>query len=376
MLRSAEFQLANLAGRAYCRMTSRGSSAIYVALKVIGEIKGFGEVIVPAIGCLSIPQAVQLAGHKPVFADINPNTGCLSVEDTEKRAVSQTKAILPVHIFGHAAEISQICNLAARLGAAVVEDSCHALGGQADGKKIGSWGMFSVASFGGTKSLGGLGGGALLFDDDRLIPYVEDELAKLPLSPEKGVVDLLALSHRNLYHGVVDYRRATGLQAKSLTVGHTADQYRPLLISGDPVSSEALQAIIAGIKCYDNSNYQRLQAARSYDQALSQSPCRRVPIDFLENTGTLWRYTFTCSTASQAKVLTSMLRKAGLQASNHYWSLSEIWASNNDLKSAAWFQERVINLWVDQSATLDYLTHTNHVISDWIQKSAPHMERT
>jgi dTDP-4-amino-4,6-dideoxygalactose transaminase len=362
---SIESLLAGFSGRSHCRMTSRGATAIYVALRVVGEAKGYGDVIVPSIGCLSIPQAVKLAGHNPVFADVDPLTGCLSVEDTQKRSGRKTKAILPIHIFGHAVEIAKVCELASTLGAAVIEDACHALGGTADGRRIGSWGMFSIGSFGGTKSLGGLGGGALLFDDANFLPLVESIVSSLPVWPTESVLELLALSHRNLYHGVVDYRRATGQQAASMTAGDTAEAYRALLLSGDPVPQKALEAIQVGIQNAAASDQKRLDVARFYDAVLASTPCQRLPMSVLEKTGTVWRYTFTCPNPIAAQSLTSALRKAGLHASNQFWSLAEIWEGNEKLSGAKWFQDRVVNLWVDRAATTEYLDLTAKVINQW-----------
>jgi dTDP-4-amino-4,6-dideoxygalactose transaminase len=362
---AVEAHLAEFSNRSCCRVTSRGATAIYLALKLIGQSKGYGNVIVPAIGCLSIPQSVKLAGHTPVFADVDPHTGCISVKHTASLANDETKAILPIHIFGHAAEISEICQLASSLGASVIEDACHSLGGVADGRRIGSWGQFSVASFGGTKSLGGLGGGALFFDDSSLSPLIEELVAEVPFWPAKSVVELLALSHRNLYHAATDYRRATGGQDQALTLGGTSEQYGRLLVASDAVSSEALEAIKVGIVNAKENNEKRLYAANFYDRALDSTPCYRLPIGALEQTGTLWRYTFTCPNPESTQSLTASLRKAGLHASNQFWSLAEIWEGNNRLAGAGWFQERVVNLWVDHSVTQNYLERTREVIAEW-----------
>jgi dTDP-4-amino-4,6-dideoxygalactose transaminase len=362
---ATEACVADYAGRAHSVLTSRGATAIYIALKVIGELRGVGEVIVPTVGCLSIPQAVKLSGHTPVFVDVDAATGCLCPEDTEAKITAKTKAIVPIHIFGYAAAISRICSLASKREIAVVEDACHALGGRADGSKIGSWGLFSVASFGGTKSLGGLGGGALLFDDESLMPAIERIRRQLPLWPEKQTLDLLALSHRNLYHGVVDYRRATGLQSDYLNVGKTSEQYRPLLLSSNKVPEDAIAAIESSIADAESIDRRRVDAARAYDRILQGSPCHRPSISRIEETGTVWRYTFTCPSPESAISLTGELRRAGLHASNQFWSLAEIWDGSTEFPGTSYFQERVVNLWVDRAATKEYLDRTEKVVRAW-----------
>lgn len=360
-----ESKIASYCGRRYAIMTSRGATAIYTALRLIGELKGFGEVIVPTIGCLSIPQAVKLSGHIPVFVDVDPLLGCICPENTESKINSKTKAIVPIHIFGYAAPISRICSIASKRDIVVVEDACHALGGMADGRKIGSWGQFSVGSFGSTKSLGGLGGGALLFDEEDLLPAVEAIRCELPRWPEKATVDLLALSHRNLYHAVVDYRRAMGLQSNSLEVGETSEEYRRLLLSSDRVTGVALAAIESSIDGAEGINRRRLDVARSYDSILKDSKCHKPSFSMMEATGTVWRYTFTCPSPESAAILTNDLRRAGLHASNQYWSLAEIWNGSAGFSGSSWFQERVVNLWVDQVVNNEYLERTKKVVQIW-----------
>jgi len=63
--------------------------------------------------------------------------------------------------------------------------------------------------------------------------------------------------------------------------------------------------------------------------------------------------------------LTRALRRAGIHASNHYWSLADIWDGSADLPNAAWFQQRVVNLWVDDAATPEYLHRTATVVFEW-----------
>lgn len=367
--RATEKALAQLAHRGECCMTPRGAAAIYVACRIIGERTGFGEMVLPTIGCLSIPQAVVLAGHRPVFADVDRQTGCLCPDDLARRITSQTKAVLPIHIFGHPVDTSRISETARRRGIAIIEDACHGLGGVANGNRIGSWGTFSIASFGGTKTLGGLGGGALLFDDTGLRSEVMRHLQKLDEPPEPEALDLLALSHRNLYHAAVDIRRAGTPGCQSLTVAHTAEAYKPLLLSRSEVSAAALQAITESVGRWSQITSDRLQVTRAYDQMLSECACHRISLDTLEKAGSPWRYTFTCETPTAARSLTRSLRRSGIHASNHYWSLAEIWDGSIDFAGTEWFQQRVVNLWVDASATPEYLERCTAAIREWSRSS-------
>jgi len=360
-----EHLLARLAGRGECCLMPRGTTAIYIACKIIGDSNGYGEVIVPAVGCLSIPQAVALSGHQPVFADVDLVTGCLCPLDLSRRITPLTRAILPIHIFGSIVDVRKLSEIAARHGIPVVEDACHAFGGRMAGQPVGSWGMFSIASFGGTKTIGGLGGGALLFDDAGLRRDVDRHIMSLDPALPGAEAELLAVSHRNLYHAVVDFRRATAQRTMALTVGCMSAAYSPLLLSRSEVPSEAIKAITASVASLERLTAQRLAAARFYDGVISHTPCNRVPIEVIETNEAVWRYTFTCPSPGSTLSLTRALRRAGIHASNHYWSLADIWDGSADLPNAAWFQQRVVNLWVNDVATPEYLHRTESVITDW-----------
>jgi dTDP-4-amino-4,6-dideoxygalactose transaminase len=366
---ATERLLADLAGRAHCRWMPRGATAIFVACRLVGEERGFGEVIVPTVGCLSIPQAVALAGHRPVFADVDRVTGCLCPEDLARRVTGRTKAVLPIHIFGHVADVERIDAVAGRHGLAVVEDACHAFGGRMGGGPVGSWGAFSIASFGGTKALGGRGGGALFFDDADTRTAVDRHLAALAPAPDPEAAELLALSHRNLYHAAVDVRRARGPDVGTLTLAAATSAYRPLLVNGREAPMPALQAVADSVARLADLASRRLQAARFYDAMLAGTPCRRPAWEMLERAGMIWRYTFTCPCPQSTQDLTRRLRRAGIHASNHYWSLAEIWDGSDPLPGTAWFQERVVNLWVDAAATPEYLDRTAAVVAAWARGS-------
>jgi len=261
--------------------------------------------------------------------------------------------------------MDRVAAISERHGIGVIEDACHALGGRCDQRPVGSWGMFSIASFGGTKTLGGLGGGAILFDDDDFRVHIERHIGTLSEALGDWEAGLFALSHRNLYHAVVDIRRAKSTEAELPTVSHMSAAYSPLLLSRNEVSSRAKQAICHSAERLPEIISERCRAVRFYDEMISRTPCRRVPIDEIEEAGAIWRYTFTCPSPSSTQTLTNALRRAGIHASNHYWSLAEVWDNRNDLPGASWFQERVVNLWVDATATPEYLQRTSAVVAEW-----------
>jgi dTDP-4-amino-4,6-dideoxygalactose transaminase len=351
------------ANRKFCVLTNRGSTALYVALKIIGLERGFGNVILPAIGCLSLPQTVLLSGHNVIFADIDPQTGCILAKDVQRiLAEKKVSAIIPVHMYGHAADIKNITRIAENYNVQIIEDACHGLSGIADDKPIGSWGDFSIVSFGGTKTLGGLGGGALLFNNKVYIDASKNILSNIPAPPNNMQLELLALSHRNLYHGYVDFLRSNIGRIEGIGLSSFSESYRPLLIRPDLPNNDAFTAIIDTIGMTKKINSKRLMIAKAYEEIISKTACCFIPYKELSKTGTLWRYTFTTPEPFDAIRLTKLLREEKIHASNQYWSLSEIWNSSASHENSAWFQTRVINLWVDKNVNENYIAKTRDII--------------
>ena len=145
-----------------------GSDALFLALKSIGVGKG-DEVITVSHTFISTVDAISRSGAKPVFVDINPDTYCMDVSKIEEKITEKTKAILPVHLYGHPADMDTICKLKEDYGLYVIEDACQAHGAEYNGKKAGSIGDMGCFSFYPTKNLGAYGdGGAVVTDNEEI----------------------------------------------------------------------------------------------------------------------------------------------------------------------------------------------------------------
>jgi dTDP-4-amino-4,6-dideoxygalactose transaminase len=113
--------------------------------------------------------AIELAGAKPVFVDIEPVTYTMDPDLLKKGITSKTKAIIPVHLYGHPAPMEDIQTIAREYGLCVIEDCAQAHGATYQGKRVGSFGDMACFSFYPTKNLGALGdGGAVVTSDDQL----------------------------------------------------------------------------------------------------------------------------------------------------------------------------------------------------------------
>lgn len=155
-------------GNNYAVGVNSGSDALFLALKSIGIGKG-DEVITVSHTFISTVDAIIRNGAKPVFVDINPDTYCMDVSKIEEKITEKTKAILPVHLYGHPADMDPICKLKKNYGLYVIEDACQAHGAEYNGKKAGSICDMGCFSFYPTKNLGAYGdGGAVVTNNEEL----------------------------------------------------------------------------------------------------------------------------------------------------------------------------------------------------------------
>lgn len=138
-----------------------GTEAIQLALMGLGVGEG-DEVITVAHTFFATVEAIHAVGAKPVFVDIDAKTYTMDVAQIEERITKRTKAILPVHLYGHPAEMDAIVELANAHGLYVVEDACQAHGARYKGQRVGGIGDVGCFSFYFTKNLGAYGEGGFV----------------------------------------------------------------------------------------------------------------------------------------------------------------------------------------------------------------------
>jgi dTDP-4-amino-4,6-dideoxygalactose transaminase len=137
-----------------------GTDALVLALRAL-DIGAGDEVIIPAYTFFATAGTVMSVGATPVFADIDPLTYELDVSQLEVRITPRTKAIIPVHLYGHPANMDPILELARSHGLRVIEDNAQAFGATYRRKKTGSIGDIGCLSFFPTKNLGAFGDGGM-----------------------------------------------------------------------------------------------------------------------------------------------------------------------------------------------------------------------
>ncbi len=181
--------------------TSNGTAALHLALAALGIGKG-DEVIMPTLTFVATANAVIYCNAKPVFVDSHPDYWCMDPEQIEEKITKNTKAIIPVHLYGHPCDMDWIMDIAEDHELYVIEDCAEAHGAEYKGKKVGSFGDISCFSFYGNKIITTGEGGMCITDDEELAE-------KMRLLRDHGMS-----REKRYWHEIVGYNyRMTNLQA-------------------------------------------------------------------------------------------------------------------------------------------------------------------
>ncbi len=170
-----EEEVASYLGVRYAIGVASGTDALVLTLRAYGI--GFGdEVIVPAYTFFATAEAVSQAGGTPIFVDIDHRTYNIDGAQLEAKVTSRTKAIIPVHLYGHPADMDPILELAKRRRLRIIEDNAQSMGAEYKGRKTGAFGHAGCLSFFPSKNLGAYGDGGMIVTDD---PLLADAVRKL-----------------------------------------------------------------------------------------------------------------------------------------------------------------------------------------------------
>jgi perosamine synthetase len=162
-----ETNFARYCGTKYALTVSNGTTGLHLALAALGIGPG-DEVIVPDLTFVATANAVAYTGAVPVLADIDPDTLCLDPASVRSVLSPRTRAIMPVHLYGHPADMDALAEIADAHGVALIEDAAEAHGAEYKGKRVGALGKCAVFSFYGNKVITTGEGGMITTDDTAL----------------------------------------------------------------------------------------------------------------------------------------------------------------------------------------------------------------
>ncbi len=190
-----ETAFATYSGGAHCVGVASGTDALALALRALGIGPG-DEVILPALTFAGSAQAVLHCGAQPRFVDIDPRTRCIDTSATAEAVNRRTAAIMPVHLFGHPADMPAVMALAARHQLAVVEDCAQSHGATLDGRPLGTFGHAAAYSFYPTKNLGCVGDGGAVVTNDALLADRIRSLRNYGFAPGERISRTLGFNSR------------------------------------------------------------------------------------------------------------------------------------------------------------------------------------
>ena len=308
----------NLAEYHGCRHVipcANGTDALQISMMALGLQPG-DEVITPSFTYIATVEVAALLHIKPIFTEVDAKTFCIDPVAIEKAITSKTKAIVPVHLYGHAADMETIMNIAEKHDLFVIEDNAQGIGNDfifSDGKvrKTGTIGHIGCTSFYPSKNLGAFGDGGAMFTDD------DDLAVKLKMIASHG-------QSKRYYHDLV----------------------------GCNSRLDAMQAAILDIKLKHLDQYiaARIKAADYYDKGFKGSKKITVPFRAGNNKHVFHQYTLILNDVNRNS-LHEFLETKGIPSMIYYpvpahrQKIFESFGGNKyHLPVTDWLTERVISL--------------------------------
>lgn len=231
--REFEDRLAKMYGREYALALCNATAGLIIGLKALG-VGEDSEVIAPTFTFIASVNAIRLAGGTPVLVDVDPRTFTIDLQQAERAITPRTKAIMPVHIYGHPADMDGVMALAKKHNLCVIEDAAQATGSKYHGRPAGSFGDVAVWSFFPDKAMTLGEGGLVATNSDEL--FRELLMLKNDGRLERGIY----------FHDRVGYNfRTTDLQT---AVGLAQLDKLPRIIEGKRRNLELYKKHLQGVK--------------------------------------------------------------------------------------------------------------------------------
>lgn len=253
-----EKEFAEFVGVKHAISVGNGTDALVISLKAMGVGPG-DEVITPTFTFFATAESISAVGATPIFIDSDKDTFNIDVTKIEEKITSKTKAIMPVHIFGQAADMDEINKIAKKHNLLVIEDACQAIGGTYKGRNVGSLADLACFSFFPTKNLGCAGDGGMIVTDN-------DELA---------IIIRALRTHGSGENGQKAYNLINGITEEVAKAENANDTvYNPLkyynYLIGFNSRLDAMQAAILRVKLREikSWNAKRRDIVNIYNEAL------------------------------------------------------------------------------------------------------------
>jgi dTDP-4-amino-4,6-dideoxygalactose transaminase len=294
---------------------ANGTDALQIAMMALG-LKSGDEIITPSFTYIATTEVIALLGLTPVFVEVDPQTFCIDPAAIEAAITPKTKAIVPVHLYGQAANMNAVMDIAQKHNLFVIEDNAQAIGSDyhlTNGKKVktGTIGDIGCTSFFPSKNLGCYGdGGALCTNNDELAKKIK------------------------------------------MIANHGQQQKYVHEVIGCNSRLDTIQAAILEVKLRQLDNYidARREVAERYDEAFASIPGVRIPFRADDSKHVFHQYTLILENASRA-ALQEALTANDIPSMIYYpipahkqQMFAAFGSSNTELPTTDWLTDRVISL--------------------------------
>lgn len=319
---------------------ANGTDALQIAMMAL-DLQPGDEVITPSFTYIATTEVVALLRLKPVFVEVDKDSFCIDPEAIKKAITSKTKAIVPVHLYGQAANMDAIMEIAKEHNLYVIEDNAQAIGSDYTGKdgqtrKTGTIGHIGCTSFFPSKNLGGYGDGGAIFTNDDLLAE------KMRMVANHG-------QSKRYYHDVV----------------------------GCNSRLDTIQAAILKIKLRELDNYiaARRAAADYYDAAFANNAKIKTPFRAAYSKHVFHQYTLTLNGVNRDG-LNAYLAEKGIPSMIYYpvpGHKQQMFSSFNlpeqNMETTDWLTERVVSLPMHTELTNDQLNYISTQVLNYINNN-------
>jgi perosamine synthetase len=347
--------------------TGRGATAFLLAFNdIISKAKtnNSPEVILPAISCSTPTNTALLSGLIPRYADVNMDSGLVDLDSIKSLVNQNTVAVVFIHLYGNTADLTEIKNWCDEKNIFLIEDIAHAFGAVLpDQSWAGSVGDYTICSFNKTKIME-FGGGALVSKK----PIINCDYKKTWNAIELDNSELksqLALSYRNIHHGLVSLIRLNKNILIDSWFPEIAKNYKDLYLKSFTLTDK----LHSDFNSLEENLSSRIVKANIYSEIFNEFTNHSVLANG-NKSGVCWRFSFLLDEMLDQVAISESLRKKGFHVSNLYWSVNTFFRSTDKCPNAEKLARRVVNLWVDNVVDLSQVVNCAKCLKEILKDSS------
>lgn len=366
LIKSIERKICEIYGQEYCILTGSGTTAIYIAIKALGYDKK-DCVIIPATSCLAPAYAAKFAGMNIEFCDVRLEDGNIDHNEIvgHIEGNKSIRAIVAVHLFGNPCDIKAIEKICHANRLTLLEDCAQAAWSHVGKKRCGNFGLASILSFGGSKTLSAEHGGALLTDDYNFFNDSRSLISKLDIV-NKDEIKRLKVEHRNEYFRFRREMASNKIDARERRF-RVFRKYRNAYLNR--INREAAEIIDRVLENRVQIFSSAVKKNAYYEEKLADAN----GIEIIKSVGNIpWRFNFRIS-GDRAGAVSDELRRQGFNVSNLYPNLVRLFGDDfkkhRSTMKADKFEREIVNLFNNLGVTKSEMESVARSLRSLLEKT-------